>query len=424
MLRTQTDKNSHESTYKLPYRELLPIARWSVEAEKTQGRSTHTISLDANELTVGSGPGADLVLPHCSVSRKHATINFTPSGTLRIHDHNSTNGTWIGKRRVYEAELQTATVIRLGMQKLWLIPRSRNTNNQSGQPVIASRALTECYTTAETFAALPWPVLITGESGVGKEMIAQNIHKASGRRGAFVALNAGGLTASVIESQLFGHVRGSFTGADRAHDGHFVQADQGTLFLDEVGELPLELQKRFLRVLCDWRVRPVGGQQERKVDVRLICATHRNLLERVEENLFREDFYYRINRLAIHIPPLRERPRDIPALAEHFLAQARAEIGPKEFTRQALTALCAHRWPGNSRELRNVIIAAAVRAPSASIDAALIRAVLSPQRAPSERERIARTLSSCHGNISAAARQLGLARTTLRDRMVKYGVSR
>jgi DNA-binding NtrC family response regulator len=208
------------------------------------------------------------------------------------------------------------------------------------------------------FAATPSTVLITGESGTGKELLARAIHAHSPRaEGPFLSVNCGAIPEGLIESELFGHVKGSFTGAVKDHVGLFAQADGGVIFLDEVGELPPPVQVKLLRVLQERTVRPVGGRGELEVDVRVFAATNRDLQADVEQGVFREDLYYRLNVLYLHLPPLRHRIDDIPELARHFVERtcSRFGLGPKRLTPDALRVLQAYRWPGNVRELENVI---------------------------------------------------------------------
>ena len=210
----------------------------------------------------------------------------------------------------------------------------------------------------EKVAPTPSTVLIYGETGTGKELAAKSVHDLSDRKDApFVAVNCGALPESLIESELFGHQRGAFTGADENRQGLFEVADGGTLFLDEIGELPISMQAKLLRVLESGEIRRVGGNASFKVDVRIVCATHRDLSEMVAEGAFREDLMYRINTFEVHLPPLRDRIEDVPALAKHLLCRFRPDAASLEnpFSGQTLEALCSHVWPGNIRELANVI---------------------------------------------------------------------
>jgi DNA-binding NtrC family response regulator len=216
---------------------------------------------------------------------------------------------------------------------------------------------------AEKAAASAIPVLIEGESGTGKELIARAIHCAGARRAKpFVAVNCGALPENLVESILFGHEKGSFTGATEKHTGKFVEADGGTLFLDEVGELPLPAQVKLLRALQEGEVEPVGGRKSVKVDVRIISATHRDLIADVKAGRFREDLFYRLHVYPIGVPPLRQRPEDIPELARYFLARIAAEEGKRvhSLSAQAVSLLSAFRWPGNVRQLENAVFRAVV----------------------------------------------------------------
>jgi two-component system response regulator AtoC len=221
-----------------------------------------------------------------------------------------------------------------------------------------SAAMREVMDLAARVAPFPSTVLLTGESGSGKEAVARAVHRASPRNGkAFVAVNCGAIPENLLESELFGHERGAFTGADRAREGLFEEADGGTLFLDEIGELSLPLQVKLLRVLQERQIRRVGGTGERAVDVRVLAATARDLVDEVREGRFREDLFYRINVVQIHVPPLRTRPEDVPPLAEHFLRLHARRLGVEApgLPRELVPVLAAYSWPGNVRELENVI---------------------------------------------------------------------
>ena len=225
-------------------------------------------------------------------------------------------------------------------------------------------------------------VLVTGESGTGKELVAEAIHQLGGRRtGPFVAVNMAAIPHDLLESELFGHERGAFTGAHSQQIGKFEQANGGTLFLDEIGDMPADAQTRLLRALQSGRIRRVGGRQEIGVDVRIVAATNRDLVPMIADGRFREDLYYRLNVVPIHLPPLRERADDISALARHFLGQASAEGLPRHtIAEDAIAALMAHDWRGNVRELRNVVFRMALMARDEEIDAALVADLLPAPR--------------------------------------------
>ncbi len=220
------------------------------------------------------------------------------------------------------------------------------------------------YALLERVAPTHVPVLVQGETGSGKELVARALHEHSRRRRKpFFAVNCAAVPAQLLESELFGHTRGSFTGASADRVGHFEAADGGTVFLDEIGDMPLEMQSKLLRVLQEGEVRPVGSNKVRHVDVRVVAATHRDLPRMCKERTFREDLYFRLNVVTLHLPPLRERPGDVPHLVRHFLRRIAAEVGrPLELAPEALAALVAWSWPGNVRELENELRRAAVLA--------------------------------------------------------------
>ncbi len=273
-------------------------------------------------------------------------------------------------------------------------------------------------------------VLITGESGTGKELIARCIHSNSPRaQRVFVPVNCAALSPSLIESELFGHERGAFTGAVAQHAGRFERAHGGTLFLDEIGELDASLQAKLLRVLQEKTYERVGGTRQMTADVRIIAATNRDLKQRVEEGKFREDLYYRLNTFPIVLPPLRERPADIRRLARHFLLRASRELGKADLTLSpaAETALMAYHWPGNVRELENTMERLAI----------LCEATIEPEDLPIaagtpahpvlfkdiERKAIEDALRENGGNRTKAAKQLGIGLRTLQYRLKEYGIS-
>jgi DNA-binding NtrC family response regulator len=245
------------------------------------------------------------------------------------------------------------------------IKRSRNGTLGFADIITRSAAMQGVLRIAEKAAGSSIPVLIAGESGVGKELVARAIHGSGERRAKpFVAVNCGAMPENLIESILFGHEKGSFTGATERHTGKFVEASGGTLFLDQVGELPLSAQVKLLRAIQEGEVEPVGARKSVKVDVRIVSATNRDLIADVKQSRFREDLFYRLHVFPITVPPLRERPADIPALARHFLALFAAEEGKtiRAITPEGLGLLMAYRWPGNIRQLENAVFRAVVLA--------------------------------------------------------------
>jgi two-component system response regulator AtoC len=305
-----------------------------------------------------------------------------------------------------------------------------------------SQVMREALDLAGRVAPYPSTVLITGESGTGKEAIARAIHRASPRaEGAFVAVNCGAIPENLLESELFGHEKGAFTGADRTREGLFAEANGGTLFLDEIGELPHPLQVKLLRVLQERRVRRVGASAEVPVDVRVLAATARDLVEEVQEGRFRDDLFYRVNVVQIHLPPLRARPEDVPLLASHFLGRHAARFGipARDLPSGVVAVLASYPWPGNVRELENVVeralvlsggdvreehLPAHVRSGNHPFHMVPDDADLSvKRRLPSlERELIARALQRTQGNRTRAADLLELSVRALSYKIQDYGL--
>jgi len=307
-----------------------------------------------------------------------------------------------------------------------------------GGIISASPAMEQVLDLVDKVADSSSPVLITGETGTGKELIARALHSESRRKDRpFVAVNCSAISANLMESELFGHVKGAFTGADRERQGLFGAAEGGTLFLDEIGELPLELQPKLLRVLQESEVRRVGDTRSRRVDVRVLTATARDLKEEVAEGRFRDDLYYRLNVVEIAIPPLRERREDIPLLARHFLAAvARKEGRPvPELAPDALEVMTAYRWSGNVRELENFIEKTMIFCRGERIDmASLPWEVRRRQRdeaedhslkkatARLEREYIRKALTATDGNRTQAAKLLEISLRALMYKIKDYGI--
>jgi DNA-binding NtrC family response regulator len=292
-----------------------------------------------------------------------------------------------------------------------------------------SHAMQTVFDRIRAVAGSDASVLLLGESGTGKELVARAIHQNSPRRdGPFVAVNCAAIPDSLLESELFGHEKGAFTGAVRRHRGLFADASGGTLFLDEVGDIPLSLQGKLLRALQDKTVRPVGGTEEIQLDLRVISATHRDLPALVSEDRFREDLYYRLAVIPVRLPNLRERAEDIPVLAAHFLERACAELGKKleGFDADATAWMMQHPWPGNVRELENAVQRAVVLARGLLVTAADLRvdfappapagSRLRPTLAEVEDQYMRRVLQETNGDKHAAARILGVSVRTLNRR--------
>ena len=303
-----------------------------------------------------------------------------------------------------------------------------------------SEAMEKIHRLIDKLARSQAPVYISGESGTGKELVARQIHQQGPRAEAeFVAVNCGAIPHELMESELFGHKKGSFTGAVSDHPGLFQTADGGTLFLDEVGDLPLHMQVKLLRAIQEKRIRPVGEQREIPVDVRIISATHKNLANLVEQGNFRQDLFYRLNVIELPIPPLRERPDDIPLLARHLLEQLANQNGidkPK-LTDDAWNKLRLYDFPGNVRELENILERAVTLCDGKQLDVddlslpevpqsdQLPQSGLLPledQMEQLERQAITKALEATRWNRTAAAKKLGMSLRSLRYRLEKLGI--
>ena len=314
----------------------------------------------------------------------------------------------------------------------------RATGDFGERPVGTARRFVEVLELAETVSGTDSTVLLSGESGTGKEVLARYIHKRSARAdGPFLSINCGALPESLLESELFGHVKGSFTGAVKDKEGLLVAAAGGTFFLDEIGEMSPATQVKLLRAIQEREVIPVGATKAESVDVRIVAATNRDLEEEINRGTFRSDLYYRLNVIQLHLPPLRERTEDIPILANHFLAGSANGEGVPRLTEDAMQALVEYDWPGNVRELENALERAVVVSPSQEIavDALPERVREAPtprlaaQEAPQnptmevvERAYILWVLRSEGGNKSRAAEVLGIDPSTLYRKLNRYGI--
>ncbi len=387
----------------------------------------------AGDIVIGRGVEADIRIDDASISRKHAMLSI---GTkMRIKDLGSANGTRVANRTLGAGEwgdLATGEVIDLGSVMLILM---RGEEEQAAPDAKAAPgAMARAERLLERVAPGDIAVLLTGETGVGKEVFAERLHATSKRATKpLLRLNCGGFTETLLDSELFGHEKGSFTGADKAKPGLLENADGGSVFLDEIGELPLGLQARLLRVLQDKKVQRIGALEPRAIDVRFISATNRDLSQEVTAGRFRQDLYYRLNGVTIWIPPLRERSPEIRTFAKQFLAEANPAL---EISRTALARLESHDWPGNIRELRNVIERAALIAHGDEITEEDLQLAPSDVDAPSssgslhadvdalEKRRILEALEACGGNQTRAAQKLGISRGTLVSRLKQYGITR
>jgi two-component system, NtrC family, response regulator GlrR len=394
---------------------------------------------------VGSGQECGLVAQDSSVSRVHLELRLGANGVL-VRDLGSKNGTFIGGARIIEAYALPNVPITLGTSQLTLflggppslLPLSGAA--RFGEALGSSVVMRALFARLERAAAADEPVLLLGESGTGKEVLARAVHEHSPRKeGPFVVFDCGAVAPTLIEAQLFGYEKGAFTGATERRDGLFHAADQGTFFLDEIGELPLELQPRLLRVLETGQVRRVGGTAFEKVSARILAATHRDLRSAMASGSFRSDLYYRLSVFEATIPPLRERKDDIPLLVEQFLAGQTPPRTLKDLPPHALDLLAAHDWPGNVRELRNTLTRLVLfpnlppdlfRRPKAENETAGIEDLLSLSLrdardllvADFERKYVTAKLREHGGNVTATADAMGLSRQFLHRLIARYGL--
>ncbi|NVB85063.1 MAG: sigma 54-dependent Fis family transcriptional regulator [Kofleriaceae bacterium] len=392
----------------------------------------HALRIDREEVVVGTAASVHLRLTDPTVSRHHATLRMTEHGIL-VTDLDSTNGTRVDRRRIQSAYTEPGDAIDVGSTRMRVeLQRGRVELPLSGSsrfgPLLGrSIAARRLFSLLEQVATADVTVLLLGESGVGKDLAAQALHEAGPRAAApFIVFDCGAATGSVIESELFGHERGAFTGALDRRNGAFQEAQGGTLFLDEIGELPRELQPKLLRAIDRREIRPVGSDRARSLDVRIIAATNRDLKREVNSGAFREDLFYRLNAFPISVPPLRERADDIPLLADHFWRTFIGDDGGG-IPASLLPELTEYSWPGNVRELRHRVEQLALLRP---------REATEPQTAPraSYREAKAKALDAFEagflaelmaragGNVSEAARLASMDRVHLSKLLRKHGL--
>jgi len=394
---------------------------------------------DRGDLVIGRDPGVGLPIEDASLSRRHARLRFTPSA-ITIEDLSSKNGTRVGARRLVPdapVPLALGTVAELGAVMLTVVersairpPRSKGRARDAAHELVVTSSLAPLLDLVARIAPTDLPVLLLGETGVGKDVFAERIHQLSRRAAkAFVRINAAALAESLFESELFGHEQGAFTGAMRSRAGLLETADGGTVFLDEVGELPPAIQVKLLRVIDDRRVTRVGGTSVKRVDVRFIAATNRDLSADVASGTFRKDLYHRLRGVVVEVPPLRERRADVPLLAASFLERVAPD---KKLEPDALRALAKRPFWGNVRELRNVIERSALLARARRIEASDLvwdeRGTSQPDgagdAASAEAREINTALARCDGNQTAAAKLLGISRRTLVYRLSALALPR
>ena len=439
----------------VPYRcvvaltgELSSSDDWVLVVSGALGIVRRTIR-PGSELVLGRGEGADVDIQDSSISRRHARLRV--GDPISIEDLGSRNGTYVRGHRLGAGEIATlpvGAVAELGSAFFVLYrgaaggadrPALRLPMHERSELLVIDPAMRRLYGLLDTVAPSALSVLVLGETGTGKELYARELHARSLRaQRPFVSLNCAALAESLLESELFGHERGAFTGAAAAKPGLVELADGGTLLLDEIGDLPLAVQPKLLRVLQDGEVLRVGALKPRKVDVRIVAATNADLEAAIAAGRFRRDLYYRINGVVVTLPALRDRSSEIVPLARHFaaaMARVRGQAAPV-FTAAAERALLEHDWPGNVRELRTAVQRAVLfAAERGTIDAAdlLLRplgsleirpAPAARSAVPHERERILEALQRAHGNQKEAAKLLGYSRQTLSKKLDALGIGR
>jgi DNA-binding NtrC family response regulator len=438
---SQTLVMDHRTTVK------LHKCRLQVTSGPDEGRSMVT---DKERLRVGAHPQNDLVLVEDrTASRHHFEIQYTERGYLLV-DLNSTNGTFLDGRRIERAYLSPGSQIRAGSSVVTFSPIDEEVtiepdrDGELGGMIGQSMKMRQIFGLIKRIAPMDVSVIIQGETGTGKELVARAIHELSGRKkGPLVVLDCGAIPPNLIESELFGHEKGSFTGAVTSRPGAFERAQGGTIFLDELGELRLDLQPKLLRVLENREVRRVGGNDVIEVDCRVIAATNRDLVKEIAAGNFREDLYFRLSVIHIHLPPLRQRRDDIPHILKRALAEPELveRHGRKRFSPEALSMLMAYAWPGNVRELMNVLSHVLTFSEGEEIlPTHLPPRVRGQDRTGPlpfnehlsfkdakeqllenfEREYVTSVLARCEGNLSRAARESGLHRKSIERLVKKY----
>jgi len=412
------------------------------------------IELDKGVIMVGTGETSDLRLEDETVSRQHAEIVKTKDGYL-VRDLGSTNGTFVNGLRVKEAFLQGGSILKLGKTRIKFTPLDEvleiypSKKNRFADLIGRSVEMRRIFGILEKVAPTNVTVIITGETGTGKELVARAVHQFSKRvKAPFIVFDCGAVAENLIESELFGHEKGSFTGATATRQGAFEMADGGTIFLDEIGELSLDLQPKLLRVLETGEVKRVGADRSKRVNVRVVAATNRDLKEEVKRGRFREDLFFRLSVIEVMLPALRKRTDDIPLLIQHFFNVGKQENESKAlgFTQEALRTLCEYSWPGNIRELRNAIDRALSLCDGEEIEVSHLpdfiqeRSVVTKAHPGMdstlpfkdakekwiesfEKDYLLECLRKNNMNISKAAKQAGIDRKSVQRLLKKYGLT-
>jgi DNA-binding NtrC family response regulator len=374
---------------------------------------------------VGADPRNDLALDDPAVSGQHLELEVTPDG-YRISDLDSSNGTFLDGLRLGTVTIQDPVWLTLGGTRLSITPLGEEVEVEAlpatsmGPLVGRSLAMRELFAQMQALAASDCSVLLEGETGVGKELVARTLHQRSPRAsGPFVVVACGGLSAELIEDELFGHVRGAFSGADTNRAGVLEQARGGSVLLDDIDDLPLPMQAKLLGAIDRRRVQPIGGTP-RAIDVRILATSQRDLAREVNQRRFRADLFYRLAVVRLRVPPLRERREDIPLLAAAFLE------GAEPLSAVALAQLASHPWRGNVRQLRNTVERALLKLPTDDPEEPPADESLFRSRARAlfefERQYFARLLEDCAGNVRAVARAAQMDRRQLQRKLQQLGL--
>lgn len=389
---------------------------WRLEI-RGPGRERVRVLRRGESLTLGSGDEVDVTLSDPRVSAHHCRLSATGRGLL-VTDLGSRNGVFVGEGRVSEAlAAGPSVVLSLGATSIVATDKAHLTRSSDLGLVGESPEVERLRERIVRVARLAAPVLLLGESGTGKDLVARALHLESRRAGAYVPLNVAAVPETLLDSELFGHVRGAFTGAEAARAGAFRAADGGTLFLDEIAELSPAGQAKLLRVVEDGMVRPVGSTSVERSSARVVSATCAPLAEYIEAGRFRHDLFHRLSVLTIRVPSLRERASDIPLLATAFLERHRADLGQKRLSALALERLTTAQFPGNVRQLFSVLYKAAALTVGEVIGPGEIEIQATVRRAEPVRLGVERALEllDAHGSVSRAARAAGVPRTTFRS---------
>ncbi|MCL2448079.1 MAG: sigma 54-interacting transcriptional regulator [Polyangiaceae bacterium] len=432
-----------EAAPTVPLRDIPSVRSGRIEVVGT----SKSIFIGVEPQLIGRAAQCPLAIDDPSMSALHAEVRATPDG-VRLLDLRSRNGTVIAGNRIVEVYLQAPTEFACGGCSLRFVPLGSIDAEYGGSDVtrfgrLVSKTppMREAIERLRKYAASDLPLVITGKTGTGKEVAAQAVHEASARRDKpFVAINCAAVPENLLEDELFGHVKGAFTGADRNYDGMFVAADGGTLFLDELGDMGAAMQAKLLRVLQEKEVRPLGSMRKRKVDVRVLAATNADLPDAVNRGTFRPDLYFRLCSVPIHLPPLQDRLADVPLLVQQILADlGRPEVKVDE---RSLAQLQDAEWPGNVRQLRTAVEVALASDPKTlsfadafrnglgfdrraplSLESAMGAMGLFDFEAEARRRYFTVLFGRYRGNVTRIAKAAKVTRPTARDTLRKIGLA-